>query len=71
LADVSTQHLVETVAERTGLVKAQTKQAVNAVTEVLTEQLVGGNCIQLSGFGSFDIRDRVDWQGISPRRKRR
>jgi nucleoid DNA-binding protein len=46
MPNVSTQQLVDTVAERTGLPKTQAKQAVNAVLESLSEQLaatIGSN----------------------------
>jgi DNA-binding protein HU-beta len=49
MPNVSTQQLVDTVAERTGLPKTQAKQALNAVLESLSEQLAAGNRVQLSG----------------------
>ena len=69
MPNVSTQQLVETVAERTGLPKGQAKQAVNAVMEAISEQLAAGNRIQLSGFGSFDVRERSERQGMNPKTK--
>lgn len=64
---VSTSQLVEHVAERTGLSKAQAKQAVSAVFEAMSERLAAGDRIQVSGFGSFEIRDRAERQGTNPR----
>ena len=69
MPNVSTQQLVEAVAERTGLPKGQAKQAVNAVMEAISEQLTAGNRIQLSGFGSFDVRERSERQGMNPKTK--
>ncbi|MDP9311740.1 MAG: HU family DNA-binding protein [Chloroflexota bacterium] len=69
MPNVSTQQLIETVAERTGLPKAQAKQAVAAVMEAISEQLAAGNRIQLSGFGSFDVRERSERQGMNPKTK--
>jgi nucleoid DNA-binding protein len=64
---VSTSQLVEHVAERTGLSKGQAKQAVAAVFEAMSERLAAGDRIQVSGFGSFEIRDRAERQGTNPR----
>ena len=64
---VSTSQLVEHVAERTGMSKSQAKQAVAAVFEAMSERLAAGDRIQVSGFGSFEIRDRAERQGTNPR----
>jgi len=64
---LSTSQLVETVAERTGMSKSQAKQAVSAVFDAMSEALAAGDRIQLSGFGSFEIRDRAERQGTNPR----
>lgn len=69
MPNVSTQQLIETVAEQTGLPKSQAKQAVTAVMEAISEQLAAGNRIQLSGFGSFDVRERSERQGMNPKTK--
>jgi DNA-binding protein HU-beta len=64
---VSTSQLVDDVAERTGMSKAQSKQAVNAVVEALSEHLSKGNRIQMSGLGTFEVRDRAAREATNPR----
>jgi DNA-binding protein HU-beta len=64
---LSTSQLVDAVAERTGLTKAQAKHAVSAVVEVLGERLAGGDRIQISGLGTFDVRDRAAREATNPR----
>ncbi|HEX6291139.1 MAG TPA: HU family DNA-binding protein [Herpetosiphonaceae bacterium] len=64
---ISTSQLVDQVAQRTGLSKAQAKQAVQAVFETMGERLAAGDRIQVSGFGSFEIRNRAERQGTNPR----
>lgn len=64
---VSTSQLVDHVAERTGLSKSEAKKAVSAVFETLSERLAAGDRIQVSGFGSFEIRNRAERQGTNPR----
>ncbi len=64
---VSTSQLVDDVATRTGLTKAQAKQAVAAVVEALGERLAGGERIQVSGLGTFEVRDRAAREATNPR----
>jgi DNA-binding protein HU-beta len=69
MAAMSTSQLVDQVAERTGMSKSQAKQAVSAIFDALSEQLASGERIQLSGFGSFEIRERAERQGTNPKTK--
>ena len=64
---LSTSQLAEEVAVRTGLPKAQAKRAVSAVVEVLGERLAGGDRIQISGLGTFEVRERAARQATNPR----
>ncbi len=64
---VSTSQLVDQVAERTGLSKKDAKNAVTAVFEAMSERLAAGERLQLSGFGTFEIRERAERQGTNPR----
>jgi DNA-binding protein HU-beta len=64
---VSTSQLVDEVAQRTGMTKADAKRAVSAIFDAMTERLAAGDRIQLSGFGSFEIRNRAERQGTNPR----
>jgi DNA-binding protein HU-beta len=64
---VSTSQLVDDIAERTGMSKAQSKQAITAVVEALSEHLSKGNRIQLSGLGTFEVRDRAAREATNPR----
>ena len=62
-----TSHLVDDVAARTGLPKAQAKRAVAAMVEVLGERLASGDRIQISGLGTFEVRERAARQATNPR----
>jgi DNA-binding protein HU-beta len=66
---VSTGQLIDDVAQRTGLSKADAKKAVQAMVEVLGERLGNGDRVQLSGLGSFDVRDRAAREATNPRTK--
>ena len=45
--------LIAAVAEKTGLTKKDAERVINATTETITETLVKGEKVSVSGFGSF------------------
>jgi len=61
------QELIEAVASRTELSKAEAGRAVDAVLEVITETLAKGEKVSLVGFGSFEVRHRQARMGRNPR----
>jgi DNA-binding protein HU-beta len=61
--------LIAEVAEKTGLSKKDTEQAVNATLESITASLVKGDKVQLVGFGSFDVKERGVRVGRNPKTK--
>ena len=50
--------LVAAVAEKTALSKKDSEKAVNAAFEAITAALVGGDKVQLVGFGAFEVKER-------------
>jgi DNA-binding protein HU-beta len=66
---VSTGQIIDDVAQRTGLSKAEAKKVVQAMVDALGEQLSNGARIQLTGLGSFDVRDRAAREATNPRTK--
>ena len=64
---VSTSDLVDAVAGRTGMTKALARQAVSAVVAVLGEHLENGDRVQMSGLGTFEVRDRAAREATNPR----
>ncbi len=59
--------LVETVAERAGLTKADATRALDATLEAITEALVKGDKVPLVGFGTFSVSRRAAREGRNPR----
>jgi DNA-binding protein HU-beta len=47
------QELIDAVAAATGESKAATGQTIDAIVEAVTKAVVGGDTVQLVGFGSF------------------
>ena len=58
--------LVEAVAEETGGSKADAQRAVDAVIDSITKALKGGDSVQLTGFGTFDVSQRKAREGRNP-----
>ncbi|MBQ6864576.1 MAG: HU family DNA-binding protein [Clostridia bacterium] len=61
--------LIAAVAEKEGISKKCADSAVNAVLTAITEALAKGESVQLIGFGTFEVRERAEKQGINPATK--
>ena len=46
--------------------KKSAEQAVSAVFEALGKAMTEGEKITISGFGTFEVRERAERQGINP-----
>lgn len=63
---VGKRQLADKIAEKTGITKEQAGQAVNALAESVTESLARGHKVRITGFGTFETRDRKARKGVSP-----
>lgn len=61
--------LIAAVAEKSGLSKKDAEAAMNATVEALTEAMVKGDRVQLSGFGIFETKNREARVGRNPKTK--
>jgi DNA-binding protein HU-beta len=61
------QQLIEQVAAKTELGKAEVEAAVDSILELITETLRSNERVDLRGFGSFVVKDRKERQGRNPR----
>ena len=59
--------LVAAVADSTGLSKADSASAVDAVFDTVTSALKRGDDVRLVGFGTFSVTRRAASQGRNPR----
>ena len=50
---------VNMLSTKTGLTKKDTKAAVEAVLETITETLAKGETVAFVGFGAFNVKDRA------------
>ena len=61
--------LIAAVAAKTGLTKKDAERVVNATIESITESLVKGDKVNVSGFGIFEVKAREARVGRNPRTK--
>ena len=59
--------LVEAVAEKAGLTKADATRAIDALFETITEALAKGDKVPVVGFGTFAVSERAAREGRNPR----
>ena len=61
--------LIATVAESAGLTKKDTERVINACLDAITAALCKGDKVQISGFGTFEVKDREARVGRNPHTK--
>ena len=61
--------LIAIAAENAGLTKKDTERVLNAALEAISQALVRGEKVQLSGFGTFETKDREARIGRNPHTK--
>ena len=61
--------LIAAVAAKTGMSKKDAEKAVAATVDAITESLVKGDKVQVSGFGIFEVKTREARVGRNPRTK--
>ena len=59
--------MIEKVAARTELGKAEAAVAVDSVLDLIAEALRSNDRVDLRGFGSFVVKERKQRQGRNPR----
>jgi len=59
--------LVNAVASKTSMTKADSDRALNALVDSIREALAKGEKVTLTGFGTFEVRQRAARTGRNPR----
>jgi DNA-binding protein HU-beta len=57
---------IKAVAEKTGATQKTTAEVVNAAIEVISAALARGEKVTLTGFGTFEVRERSAREGVNP-----
>ena len=66
MANISKTDLVKELAEKTGMGQKDVKTLVEGMLESVTSHLKGGDKVQLTGFGTFEVRERSARTGVKP-----
>ena len=61
--------LIAAAAESAGLTKKDTERVLNAAIDAIAAALVKGEKVQISGFGTFETKDREARVGRNPHTK--
>ena len=61
--------LIAIAAENAGLTKKDTERVLNAAIDAITQAMLKGEKVQLSGFGTFETKDREARVGRNPHTK--
>ena len=61
--------LIAAVAQSAGLTKKDTERAINAALDAITASLRSGEKVQISGFGTFEVKEREARIGRNPHTK--
>lgn len=57
---------IKAVAEKANMSQKETKQIIDAALDVIAEQLKAGEKVTLTGFGTFEVRQRQTREGVNP-----
>lgn len=66
-SDMNKSELVAGLSKEMNLPLRKSEDIVNAVLETVFNSLVGGNRIELRGFGSFEVREYRGYTGRNPK----
>lgn len=60
---------VKAISKKTSLPQNQVNSVVGAALDVITETLQQGDKVVLTGFGTFEMRERKERRGVNPQTK--
>lgn len=60
--------LIDAMAEKAGLTKADAKKALDSFISATSESLKAGDRVALVGFGSFSVSERAARKGRNPQK---
>ena len=60
-------HLIQKIAENGNMTKKDAEVALKAVIDAISDAVASGDKVQVSGFGSFDVKTRDARMGRNPK----
>lgn len=67
--NINKDALVHTIGDRTNLSKKDIELVLEALEDVITNELRQGNKVTLTGFGTWKVSNRAAREGINPQTK--
>jgi len=58
------------VAEQTGVSKKTSRQVIETAFDTIASSLANGEKVVLTGFGTFDVRERRARRGVNPQTRK-
>lgn len=65
-SNVNKQQLIESASDSAELGKSEVSRALDAVLGTITDALKAGDKVTITGFGSFEVRERAARTGRNP-----
>jgi DNA-binding protein HU-beta len=62
---------VKSVAEKAQVSQKEAKQVIDAALDIITDSLKGGEKVTLTGFGTFEVRQRQEREGVNPQTRQK
>jgi DNA-binding protein HU-beta len=62
---------VKSVADRANVSQKEAKQVIDSALDIITESLKGGEKVTLTGFGTFEVRQRQEREGVNPQTRQK
>jgi len=59
--------LIAAVAEKAELSKKEAEKVLAVFTDIVTEELVKGERVAITGFGTFEVANRAEREGRNPK----
>jgi nucleoid DNA-binding protein len=66
MSKVGKPEIIAKLADRTGISKKDAGETLNAVLDIVSEQLIEGHSVSLVGFGGFTVKERSARTGRNP-----
>ncbi len=61
--------LIKSVAQKAGTTEKQAEAFYSAFLSTINDTLINGDKVQLLGFGTFELKDKPEREGINPKTK--
>lgn len=58
--------LLKEISNKTGFKRDDSRKALDAIFETITEAIADGEKVQIMGFGSFEVRNTKERMGVNP-----